>query len=100
MQTPAEPTQPSPGHVTVRYWASLRAAAGVAEDVIPVLGITTLADVKMTVLSAHRHSSQFAQLLEMCSVLVGDRPMNTGDPELVEIAPGAAVEFLPPFAGG
>jgi molybdopterin converting factor small subunit len=32
--------------------------------------------------------------------MVGDRPVTTGDPASVIVAPGATVEFLPPFAGG
>jgi uncharacterized cupin superfamily protein len=41
-----------------------------------------------------------AGILEVCSVLVGDRPVSTEDPETVEVRPGQGVEFLPPFAGG
>ena len=32
--------------------------------------------------------------------MVGDRPVDTGDPASVVVQPGATVEFLPPFAGG
>ena len=33
------------GEITVRYWASARAAAGVESDALPVTGPLTLADV-------------------------------------------------------
>ena len=112
MDLPTGPEQPTGGHrgqplagppagtVTVRYWASLRAAAGRAEDLIPVAGNTTLASLKMTVLSRHRNSPQFGRLLSTCSVLLGETPVNTGDPEATVVAAGDVVEFLPPFAGG
>jgi molybdopterin synthase sulfur carrier subunit len=41
-----------------------------------------------------------AGVLEVCSVLVGDRPVSTEDPADVVIRPGDEVQFLPPFAGG
>ena len=44
---------------------------------------------------------RFADVLGVCSVLVGDRPVGdatTRRPSIV--APGTTVEFLPPFAGG
>jgi hypothetical protein len=39
-------------------------------------------------------------VLEACSVLVGDQPVKSRDPEAVLVRPGQTVEFLPPFAGG
>jgi hypothetical protein len=39
-------------------------------------------------------------VLEACSVLVGDLPVKSRDPEQVIVLPGQVVEFLPPFAGG
>ena len=36
----------------------------------------------------------------VCSVLVGDRPVRSQDPESVVVRPGEVVELLPPFAGG
>lgn len=38
-------------------------------------------------------------VLDSCSVLLGDRPVSTEDPDDVTVAPGATSEFLPPFAG-
>jgi len=89
----------SPSHVTVRYWAAARAAAGVDHDDLPVDGPVTLADVVRRVVDAHE-GSDLARVLTVCSVLVGDRPVSTEDPVDVEIRPGDDVQFLPPFAGG
>ena len=85
--------------VTVRYWAGARAAAGVAQDVFDVEQATTLADVVRRVLEAHP-DAQMGKVVSVCSVLVGDRPVGSRDPEDVAIAPGDVVELLPPFAGG
>jgi molybdopterin converting factor small subunit len=102
----------SPAPVTVRYWASARAAAGVAEDELPVDGEVTLEDVVRRVLDLHpvdRFPDQvldlhpvdrFPDLIKICSVLVGERPAGTRSPEQVPVRPGDTVEFLPPFAGG
>lgn len=87
-----------PGRVTVRYWASARAAAGVVSDSLEVTGAVTLAAVVREVVA--RHPGRLAGVLEVCSVLVGERPVGTADPEDVRVEPGDSVEFLPPFAGG
>lgn len=88
----------SPDAVTVRYWASARAAAGVAADELPVSGPTTLAAVLDSVRALH--PGRLHDVLEVCSVLVGDRPVGTTQPADVLVEPGQTVELLPPFAGG
>jgi molybdopterin converting factor small subunit len=88
------------GQVRLRYWAAARAAAGVTEDVLDVEGSCTLADLKARVLDLHGSSPRFAAVVDTCSVLVGARPGAAEDPPSGLGAPGAAVEFLPPFAGG
>jgi molybdopterin converting factor small subunit len=85
--------------VTVRYWAGARAAAGTAEDVLPVDGDLSLADVVARVLELHP-DDKMARTVAVCSVLVGDQPVRSQDPGSVRIAPGSVVELLPPFAGG
>ena len=87
----------SSGHVTFRYWAAARAAAGVAEDQIVVEGPLTL-DVLLARAVAGR--DRLAVVLATCSVLLGDRPVASADPASVRVEPGQVVEFLPPFAGG
>lgn len=92
--------QPPAGHVRLRYWASARAAAGVEDDVLEVAGPVTLASLRDRAGELHAGSDRFASVLETCSVLVGDRPVGSEDPETVRVEPGETVEFLPPFAGG
>lgn len=63
-------------------------------------GATTLASLRSLARELHAGSDRFAAVLGTCSVLVGDRPVGSEDPESVEVRPGETVEFLPPFAGG
>jgi len=81
----------------VRYWAAARAAAG--RDTDDVSG-ETLAEVLDAVRSLHADKAKFAQVVGVCSVLVGERPVGSQDPETVRIGAGETVELLPPFAGG
>ena len=85
--------------ITVRYWASARAAAGVETDDLSVTGPVTLADVVRRAAALHP-GTRLPGVLEACSVLVGDQPVKSRDPETVLVRPGQTVEFLPPFAGG
>ena len=98
--TPASDREPGSGHVTLRYWASARAAAGIDTDAVAVNGPVSLAQLLERARAAHADSSRFSDVLSCCSVMVGDRPVTSGDPASVIVAPGATVEFLPPFAGG
>ena len=83
--------------VRVRYWAAARAAAG--REVDEVSG-ETLADVLDAVRLLHADETRFAQVVDVCSVLVGERPVGSRDPATVRIDAGGTVELLPPFAGG
>jgi len=83
--------------VRVRYWAAARAAAG--RDTDEVTG-ETLAEVLDAVRSLHADKAKFAQVVGVCSVLVGERPVGSRDPATVRIGAGETVELLPPFAGG
>ena len=85
--------------IRVRYWAAARSAAGTAEDTVDVAGPTTLAELTSEVVGRHP-GGRFADVIAVCSVLVGDQPVATRDPRNVEVSPGSTVEFLPPFAGG
>jgi molybdopterin synthase sulfur carrier subunit len=85
--------------ITVRYWASARSAAGVEADTLTVEGPITLADLLARVVALHP-GTRLGEVLHVCSVLVGDRPMASEEPSEVEVPPGSSVEFLPPFAGG
>lgn len=88
------------GLVTLRYWASARAAAGTDSDALEVRGPISLAELVDRARAAHTESSRFSDILNCCAVMVGDRPVTTDDPAAVIVQPGSTVEFLPPFAGG
>jgi sulfur-carrier protein len=94
-----EPVSPQ-ASVLVRYWASARAAAGVDSDTVPVEAGTTLAGVLRAVHDLHPDRPRLADVVAVCSVLVGDRPVGAADPEDVAVRAGDTVELLPPFAGG
>ena len=85
--------------IRVRYWAAAKAAAGTPSDDLHVTGPTTLAEVRRLAVALHP-GTRLAEVLPVCSTLVGDRPMGSADPEDVLVEPGSSVEFLPPFAGG
>lgn len=85
--------------IRVHYWASARSAAGVAGDDLPVDGPLTLAEVVRRVVDLHP-ATRLADVLQVCSTLVGEQPVSTEDPGAVLVTPGSSVEFLPPFAGG
>jgi molybdopterin converting factor small subunit len=85
--------------IRVRYWASAKAAAGTDADEIGVDGAITLADLRRAAAELHP-GTRLAEVLAACSTLVGDQPVGKADPATFMVAPGAEVEFLPPFAGG
>ena len=85
--------------VRVRYWAAARSAAGVDGDDLPVDGPVSLAEVVRLAREQHP-GTRLGDVLGICSVLIGDRPVGGKDPADVLVEPGSQVEFLPPFAGG
>jgi molybdopterin synthase sulfur carrier subunit len=93
-------TDSTAGQVRLRYWASARAAAEVEEDVLDVTGPVSLSTLRDRARQLHAGSARFSAVLDTCSVLVGDRPVASEDPDSVQVSPGQTVEFLPPFAGG
>ena len=86
--------------IVVRYWAAARAAAGVDCDVLPAADVHTLADALSAVRTLHADRPRLAEVVAVCSVLVGDRPVGSAQPADVALAAGDTVELLPPFAGG
>ena len=98
--TPGQPTSvETAASVTVHYWAAARSAAGADSDTFAVDGPVTLLDVLRLVTTA-RPSPELLRVLDICAVLVGDRPVGARDPQDVVVEPGETIEFLPPFAGG
>ena len=76
----------------MRYWAGARAAAGTPEDSYDVTGDLTLAELVALVLERHP-GERMARTVAVCSVLVGDRPVRSQDPETVRVEPGSVVEL-------
>ena len=85
------------GDVTVRYWAALRAAAGVPADRVPP---GRLDQVLAAAGARHADGPRFGRVLGICSVLVDEEPLGARDPSAVEVGAGSVVDLLPPFAGG
>lgn len=81
-----------PRVVTVTFYAAARAAAGT--DVVRVHS-GTLRDVLAA--SVTLTDPRLAAVLERCSVLVDGVVVHSSDDN---VAPGSAVDVLPPFAGG
>ncbi|MET3962344.1 molybdopterin synthase sulfur carrier subunit [Marmoricola sp. OAE513] len=100
METTSGPVPPGVGQITLRYWASAKALAGVGEEQVAVTGPVTLAWLIEDAVSRLGAGSRLEKVLDTCSVLLGDEPVGTRDRASVEVSPGQAVEFLPPFAGG
>lgn len=78
--------------VTVRYFAGARAASGVDTETREA---TSLDQLVAQLVDAH--GERLARVLTACSFLVDGT--QTRDRTL-ELAPGAVVDVLPPFAGG
>ena len=86
--------------VTVHLWAAARAAAGESSVSVEVPGPVSVAWLRKELVRRHPNGGRLDPVLQVCSVLVGDRPLGKADPATVEVEPGGTVEFLPPFAGG
>jgi molybdopterin synthase sulfur carrier subunit len=80
---------------TLRYWAALKEAAGVAEEKVAA---TTLAAALAE--ARARHSDRFGEVLDRCSLLVDGAQVAGRDPATVDLTLVDDVDCLPPFAGG
>jgi molybdopterin synthase sulfur carrier subunit len=85
--------------ISIRYWASARSAAGTDAETLDVDAPITLSEVLARLDAAHP-GGRLRTVLDACSVLLGDRPVSSEDPDDVLVPPGSTLEFLPPFAGG
>ena len=90
--------------VTIRLWAGARAAAGVDVLEVEVAGPVSVSELAAQVVrrapGGQADPGRLARVLEVCSVLLGDRPLGAADRDLAAVQPSTTVEFLPPFAGG
>ena len=91
------PERADVGQVTLRYWAALRDAADTTSEQVPP---GRLDQVLAAAVALHAGTPRFGQVLGICSVLVDEEPVGGRDHGAVDIAPGAVVDLLPPFAGG
>lgn len=85
--------RPNEEGLLVRYWAGARAAAGVAQEYVPVLDGATVADVVARVEEAR---PSLRPVLEVASLLLDGRAARRDEP----VGQAEALEVLPPFAGG
>lgn len=83
--------------ITVRYWGSARAAAGVESESVEA---RDLADLLDQIDRRHRDRERFRDVIGCCAILVGDLPVGERDPATVRLAAGDRVDLLPPMAGG
>jgi molybdopterin converting factor small subunit len=91
---PHGPTSDGPLHLDVRYFAGAAAAAGTDGEAVTLPRGSRLADL---VTALHRsHEGRLDRVLAASSFLVDG--VHAG-PEL-RLHDGAAVDILPPFAGG
>lgn len=82
--------------VSVRYFAGAQAAAGTAEE-----SVTLPAPASLSALTAEltqRHGEGLARVLTAASFIVDE--VATPRDQDRELADGASVDVLPPFAGG
>jgi molybdopterin converting factor small subunit len=78
-----------------RLTAAARAAAGVDEEHVDASDVAGL----LATVSAGRDAT-FLTVLARSSLLVDGLALGGRDPSAVQLADGAVVEVLPPFAGG
>jgi sulfur-carrier protein len=82
--------------VTLRYWAAAKDAAGVAEE---TLAADTLA-AALAGAGARAGRGRLSQVFARSSFLIDGQPVGARPPDSIELADGAVIEVLPPFAGG
>jgi molybdopterin converting factor small subunit len=82
---------------TIRYWAAAKAAAGVQEEPFEA---ATLAGALAQAAQRGGRNADFGRVVGRSSFLVDGDPVGTRPHEGIELADGAVIEVLPPFAGG
>ena len=83
--------------MTLHYWAAIRAAAGIPEEVVDA---GTLAEALAEARAAHRDHPRFVAVLDICAIVVDGTPAGSRDHATIALRDGSTVELLPPFAGG
>ena len=80
---------------TLRYWAAVKAEAGVAEEVLVAEDLAALLRAART-----GRSDRFVTVLSRCSYVVDGTPVGGRDHATVALTAASIVDALPPFAGG
>ncbi|MBN9737222.1 MULTISPECIES: MoaD/ThiS family protein [unclassified Pseudonocardia] len=81
--------------LTVRYFAAAKAAAGTPEETVELPAGATVADAVATLRAAH--GPELAHVLQRCSFLLDEVAVRDRS---VALGGAAALDVLPPFAGG
>jgi len=76
--------------VTIRYWASARAAAGCESESLAGYRVGEVLEA-----AAAAHTS-LGVVLKVSTILLDGRPVTASEP----LTGGAILEVLPPFSGG
>jgi molybdopterin converting factor small subunit len=80
---------------TVRYFAAIKEAAGVAHEQVAAATVAELLAELRT-----RHGGRFAEVLERCSLLLDGAQLAGRDVATIPLYGGEELDCLPPFAGG
>jgi molybdopterin synthase sulfur carrier subunit len=94
--------------VTMRYWAAAKDAAGVAEEIVTAdtLGaaLTAIGGEQPRDNAELGRSAaggvRLRSVLARSSFLIDGHPVGKRAADAVQLADGAVIEVLPPFAGG
>ena len=90
--------------VTMRYWAAAKEAAGVAEEIVTAdtlaAALAVIGRERREIPGAAAGAQRLSAVLARSSFLVDGHPVGLRAAEAVDLADGAVIEVLPPFAGG
>nr|WP_197519850.1 MoaD/ThiS family protein [Pseudonocardia sp. HH130630-07] len=89
------PTSAPTTGLLVRYFAAARAAAGTTEEKIELPEAATVADAVAAL--AEAHGPDLGRVLQRCSFLLDEVAVRDRG---VPVSGAAALDVLPPFAGG
>lgn len=85
--------RPNDEGILVRYWAGARAAAGIAEEYVPLTAGASVADV---IAEVRRSRPGLEPVLDVAALLLDGRAVRREE----QVGAAATLEVLPPFAGG
>jgi sulfur-carrier protein len=91
------PGKPGEIHVTVRYFAAARAAAGADWETVTLSPGTTMAEL---VKNLAGRGGILADVLGRCSYLRDGIAVRQETIETIALRSGDTIDVLPPFAGG